>query len=80
MAISVKEWMNVLERILKDKSHTNKFLQNPQGTLEKFGIKTTAAVAQEVNRTVKDLLNAGKTVDQILNTIEIKKPYGNQEL
>ena len=80
MSVSEKEWMNVLERILKDKILTNQFLQNPQGTLEKFGIKTTAAVAQEVNRTVKDLLTEGKTMDQILNTIEIKKPFGNQEL
>ncbi len=80
MSVSEKEWMNGLERILKDKSLTNQFLQNPQGTLEKFGIKTTAAVAQEVNRTVKDLLKEGKTVDQMLSTIEIRKPYGNMEL
>ncbi len=77
MPIMKKEFEKVLGRILNDKNLTKEFLQNPQTTLEKFGLKTTAAVAQEVNRQVKDLMNQGKTVDQIINTIESENPHGN---
>ena len=77
MAITKGDFEKVLSMILKDKNLTSDFLQNPQATLEKFGIKTTAAVAQEVNRRVKDLMKEGKTTDQIIRTIQAENPHGN---
>ena len=77
LSVTKSEFEKVLGMILKDKNLTNQFLQRPQAILEKLGLKTTAAVAQETNRRVKDLLKEGKTADQIIAKIQAENPHGN---
>ena len=67
-----KEFDKVLGMILKDKSLSAQFMQNPQATLKKYGIDVNAATAQNISDQVETLRNKGMTPDQIVTGINFE--------